>query len=367
MSAPSDSPVSSASGTSSLPPRSTSGPSLPVPYHNFKSSREVSPHHSEIDADEFIDSASDSAASDMEFDEVINELQTTSLEEQKKKSVMRKESRIKEGDRDMAKSAVATPPQLPVEEQQEKDQIEYTKQQNELKYGMMYKITESKEEDRRVSKAKKTMSLGPIKFFSGGGHEEKELKEKDSKESLSKHGSSEVPDPAAPQAEGEEKIITELVKVTEKENRAKYKSMIPIKKPQEDVLSIVSIRITGYDKRFEPSKYYVYNVEIQRPNMVVTVFRRYSQFHALHVSLEKEFPNVKHPSFPPKILFGRSHIGQVSKARLNKLNEYIQGVLALKEHLAVSSLLQEFIRTTMEDVEQESFNKKLGLNFDDEE
>jgi len=30
-------------------------------------------------------------------------------------------------------------------------------------------------------------------------------------------------------------------------------------------------------------------------------------------------------------------------------------------------LLQEFIRTTMEDVEQESFNKKLGLNFDDEE
>jgi len=39
----------------------------------------------------------------------------------------------------------------------------------------------------------------------------------------------------------------------------------------------------------------------------------------------------------------------------------------MREHFAVSSTLQDFVRTSMEDIENESFNKKLqerGVRFD---
>ena len=45
----------------------------------------------------------------------------------------------------------------------------------------------------------------------------------------------------------------------------------------------------------------------------------------------------------------------------------LQGVFAMREHFAVSSTLQDFVRTSMEDIENESFNKKLqerGVRFD---
>lgn len=57
---------------------------------------------------------------------------------------------------------------------------------------------------------------------------------------------------------------------------------------------------------------------------MTTIFRRYSEFHALFTTLTAAFPGMPHPDFPPKIIFGRSHVKGVSRKRMRRLNEYLR-------------------------------------------
>ena len=276
-------------------------PMIPAPYKTFKINRSLSNNALESEVEGFHDSDTedDSSGSELEYEAIIKRLETTSLEEQKQRKLQRRESKRKEVDldhqtpspvvispfgssaaagEDHLRSNMTSSPgpqqQLPTqalidEKLGGKELIEYTRQQNELKYGKMFKIAESKEEEKKpILKARKSLSMvNPMKFLM---HDDKDKdspkekeKEKDSskevkdRENSSKQSRSPSDDEDQQLLEADEKIIPELVEFTEKENRTKYKSMIPIKKIDEDVLSITSIKITGYDKRFEPTKYYV--------------------------------------------------------------------------------------------------------------
>ena len=283
-------------------------PMIPAPSKTFKINRSLSNNALESEVEGFHDSDTedDSSGSELEYEAIIKRLETTSLEEQKQRKLQRRESKRKEVDldhqtpspviispfgssaaagEDHLRSNMTSSPgpqqQLPTqalidEKLGGKELIEYTRQQNELKYGKMFKIAESKEEEKKpILKARKSLSMvNPMKFLMHDDKDKEAEKDKDSpkekekekdsskevkdRENSSKQSSRSPSDDEDQQLlEADEKIIPELVEFTEKENRTKYKSMIPIKKIDEDVLSITSIKITGYDKRFEPTKYYV--------------------------------------------------------------------------------------------------------------
>lgn len=248
-------------------------PSVPLPYKHFKKLNGKSEDelegegNEENENEEFSDSlsdTSDSSDSEVEYEKVLFLLENVSLEDQKVKKMERRQRKdSKRLERSQRPSNQRIESQYleqreqkspPVDAQRDvinnqklleseekvggKELIEYTRQQNELKYGKLIKIVELEEKKPPM---KKTISLvNPIKFLQTQILDEK-LSQQPSVNIETKN----------------EKIRPELVEYTEKQNRAKYKSMIPIKSNHYGVASITNINITGYDRRYEPTKYYV--------------------------------------------------------------------------------------------------------------
>ncbi|XP_062513232.1 phosphatidylinositol 4-phosphate 3-kinase C2 domain-containing subunit alpha-like isoform X2 [Corticium candelabrum] len=115
---------------------------------------------------------------------------------------------------------------------------------------------------------------------------------------------------------------------------------------------IASAEVTGFEKRYQPAKFYVYIITVRRDGSKgnsVSVYRRYSEFHELHSKLCEQFPEQVLPPFPSKIYVGRSHTRQVAERREKELNNYLQSIFQMKESIAESHILYTFLHCFLRD------------------
>jgi SH3 and PX domain-containing protein 2 len=161
---------------------------------------------------------------------------------------------------------------------------------------------------------------------------------------------------------------------------------------------LTDIKVIDVEKRYEPSKYYVYNIwTIWSDKTTHFIFRRYSQFFQLQVILsfiknftKKLFFFLKQtkncfkcqlldtfkeesgeidptkriiPFLPGKILFGRSQIKSVAIDRLHSLNKYCHQLISLKDEISRSSLVLNFFQSNGDDLKKvcESGGQKTVL------
>uniref|UniRef100_A0A672HJ94 Uncharacterized protein n=1 Tax=Salarias fasciatus TaxID=181472 RepID=A0A672HJ94_SALFA len=87
---------------------------------------------------------------------------------------------------------------------------------------------------------------------------------------------------------------------------------------------ILHASIFSFQKRYNPDKHYTYVVRIMREgqNEPQFVFRTFDEFQELHNKLTILFPLWKLPSFPNKMVLGRTHIKEVAAKRKLELNNY---------------------------------------------
>nr|XP_002125414.1 SH3 and PX domain-containing protein 2A-like [Ciona intestinalis] len=138
---------------------------------------------------------------------------------------------------------------------------------------------------------------------------------------------------------------------------------------------ITAVNVNRAEKRRVPSKHYVYVIEVSWDDGSDTViFRRYSKFFDLQISLLETFPKeggMKDPStriipfLPGKILFRRSNIRDVAMKRVLSIGEYCKDLIKLPSYIVQHSLILDFFETKPEDLkppESESTSRASKRN-----
>jgi len=132
---------------------------------------------------------------------------------------------------------------------------------------------------------------------------------------------------------------------------------------------VTSASVVDVQKRRAPSKHYVYVLEIVwSEGSKLCIYRRYSAFHDLHLTLMEDFPSASGadggkrliPYLPGKKLIGRSQTHKVAEARSPLINEYVQALVRLPSKFARSSQITDFFEPSDLDVRPPKMNKDTG-------
>uniref|UniRef100_A0AAV2KXY1 Phosphatidylinositol-4-phosphate 3-kinase n=1 Tax=Knipowitschia caucasica TaxID=637954 RepID=A0AAV2KXY1_KNICA len=91
--------------------------------------------------------------------------------------------------------------------------------------------------------------------------------------------------------------------------------------------------IFSFQKRYSPDKHYTYVVRVIREGQPEPqfIFRTFDEFQELHTKLSILFPLWKLPSFPNKMVLGRTHVKDVATKRKLELNNYVHNLLRSAE------------------------------------
>ncbi|XP_063237766.1 phosphatidylinositol 4-phosphate 3-kinase C2 domain-containing subunit beta [Bacillus rossius redtenbacheri] len=118
---------------------------------------------------------------------------------------------------------------------------------------------------------------------------------------------------------------------------------------------IRSVAMHGYQKRYDPEKYYVYILRVERENQPdpVYLFRSYKEFCELHQKLCILFPLAKCSSLPSGISIGRSNIKQVAEKRRGDVERFLNSLFAMADEIAHSDLVYTFFHPLLRDQQEE--------------
>ncbi|XP_067672331.1 sorting nexin-29-like isoform X2 [Haliotis asinina] len=108
--------------------------------------------------------------------------------------------------------------------------------------------------------------------------------------------------------------------------------------------------------------HHVYQVFVRIRDEEWNVYRRYSQFHDLHVKLKKLYPLVSKFEFPPKKTIG-SKDAKVVEVRRQSLQKYLRQVINLlmeKNEQFVTSVTKESLMTTLPFFNDQDEGSKKG-------
>ncbi|KAF5287684.1 hypothetical protein FQA39_LY15784 [Lamprigera yunnana] len=125
-------------------------------------------------------------------------------------------------------------------------------------------------------------------------------------------------------------------------------------------LTHVSVR--GFRKRYDPDKYYVYILQVERENQGqhMDVLRTYKEFCELHQKLCLHFPLAKLHSLSTGLHMGRSNIKQVAARRLQDVSLFIQSLFQTADEIAHSDLVYTFFHPLLRDQQiPDQFSKKV--------
>ncbi|XP_061780799.1 phosphatidylinositol 4-phosphate 3-kinase C2 domain-containing subunit alpha [Nerophis lumbriciformis] len=114
---------------------------------------------------------------------------------------------------------------------------------------------------------------------------------------------------------------------------------------------IVHASIFSFQKRYSPDKYYTYVVRLLRDgqNEPQFVFRTFDEFQELHNKLTILFPLWKLPSFPNKMVLGRTHIKEVAAKRKLELSNYIHNLMRSTSEVTQCDLIYTFFHPVARD------------------
>ena len=127
------------------------------------------------------------------------------------------------------------------------------------------------------------------------------------------------------------------------------------KKEQE--INLWSAHVVDFQKRYLPEKHYVFVINVMRENEKEPkfVFRRFEDFQELNGKLNYMFNTyngVILPDLPPKIIFGRSQVREVTKRRRYELEQYLTELSKIKA-VWNSDIIYTFLHGYIKDIEEE--------------
>ncbi|KAK0153160.1 Phosphatidylinositol 4-phosphate 3-kinase C2 domain-containing subunit alpha [Merluccius polli] len=114
---------------------------------------------------------------------------------------------------------------------------------------------------------------------------------------------------------------------------------------------ILQASIFSFQKRYSPDKHYTYVVRLLREGQSEPqfVFRTFDEFQELHSKLTILFPLWKLPSFPNKMVLGRTHIKEVASKRKLELNNYVHNLLRSSTEVTQCDLIYTFYHPVARD------------------
>lgn len=116
---------------------------------------------------------------------------------------------------------------------------------------------------------------------------------------------------------------------------------------------IITANAIGYQKMYDPEKYYIYVIQIERENFPdpMCVFRTYREFIEFHQKLCMLFPLAKFHALPGNPLMGRTNVREVADKRKNELSLFLQSLMGMAEEIAHCDLVYSFFHPLLRDQE----------------
>ncbi|CAH0389985.1 unnamed protein product [Bemisia tabaci] len=135
---------------------------------------------------------------------------------------------------------------------------------------------------------------------------------------------------------------------------------------------IQSVRLYGYQKRYDPEKYYVYILKVERVNQPdpTFLFRSYKEFCEFQQKLCIHFPLARCYSLQSSSLHvGRSNIKQVAEKRCHDIKKFLVSLFEMADEICHSDLVYTFFHPVLRDQQEASIhdtklkgNKKRATN-----
>ncbi|GIY61531.1 phosphatidylinositol 4-phosphate 3-kinase C2 domain-containing subunit alpha [Caerostris darwini] len=111
--------------------------------------------------------------------------------------------------------------------------------------------------------------------------------------------------------------------------------------------------VIGYEKMYDPEKYYIYVIKIERENLSdpMCVFRTYREFVEFHQKLTMLFPLAKFHALPGNPLMGRTNVREVADKRKIELSMFLHSLMAMAEEISHCDLVYSFFHPLLRDQE----------------
>lgn len=117
-------------------------------------------------------------------------------------------------------------------------------------------------------------------------------------------------------------------------------------------------RVIGFQKRYDPEKYYVYIVSVQREKQTerIYLFRSHREFSELHQKLCLRFPLVSHclPSLSKGVTIGRSSVKVVAEKRRSELDHFLLSLFDMADEIRHCDLVYTFFHPLLRDQDEQA-------------
>ncbi|XP_076625671.1 phosphatidylinositol-4-phosphate 3-kinase catalytic subunit Pi3K68D isoform X4 [Colletes latitarsis] len=128
-------------------------------------------------------------------------------------------------------------------------------------------------------------------------------------------------------------------------------SFIPRTYTMQQEGQLTSVQVHGYQKRYDPEKYYMYILRIQRKGHAdpTYLFRSYKEFCEFYQKLCIHFPLAKVASLPSGMSVGRSNIKQVADKRRADIEKFLVSLFKMTPEISQSDLVYTFFHPLLRD------------------
>ncbi|XP_043267002.1 phosphatidylinositol 4-phosphate 3-kinase C2 domain-containing subunit beta isoform X2 [Venturia canescens] len=134
-------------------------------------------------------------------------------------------------------------------------------------------------------------------------------------------------------------------------NDGELLSFIPRTYTMQQEGQLTSVQVHGYQKRYDPEKYYMYILRIQRKGQAdpTYLFRSYKEFCEFYQKLCIHFPLAKVASLPSGMSVGRSNIKQVADKRRADIEKFLLSLFKMAPEISQSDLVYTFFHPLLRD------------------
>ncbi|XP_043472101.1 phosphatidylinositol 4-phosphate 3-kinase C2 domain-containing subunit beta [Leptopilina heterotoma] len=135
------------------------------------------------------------------------------------------------------------------------------------------------------------------------------------------------------------------------QNDGELLSFIPRTYTMQQEGQLTSVQVHGYQKRYDPEKYYMYILRIQRKGQAdpAYLFRTYKEFCEFYQKLCIHFPLAKVVSLSSGMSVGRSNIKQVADKRRADIEKFLLSLFKMAPEISQSDLVYTFFHPLLRD------------------
>ncbi|XP_051160561.1 phosphatidylinositol 4-phosphate 3-kinase C2 domain-containing subunit beta isoform X2 [Leptopilina boulardi] len=142
------------------------------------------------------------------------------------------------------------------------------------------------------------------------------------------------------------------------QNDGELLSFIPRTYTMQQEGQLTSVQVHGYQKRYDPEKYYMYILRIQRKGQAdpTYLFRTYKEFCEFYQKLCIHFPLAKVVSLSSGMSVGRSNIKQVADKRRADIEKFLLSLFKMAPEISQSDLVYTFFHPLLRDQQNDDIH-----------